>query len=96
MISQNEVDSTFFLKFGHCGEFTDKYVLDEIKSALETVGLFISSSEAHCFWRWRSAQYDASFLCEDPPEQIIEWFTKFVNEALQPDPNDDDRYDCYR
>jgi hypothetical protein len=38
----------------------------------------LSNAEAHDFWRWRSDQYDASFLSMCNEDDIKEYFRRWL------------------
>lgn len=78
MITQKDVDRAFLYSqgWGNWGEDED---CPRIRKVVKTrLSLDVSISEAYKFWRWRSEQYDASWLTIRSDDEVIEWFLKYV------------------
>jgi len=43
------------------------------------LGVTISAPEAIDFWKWRSDEWDSSFLSVHDDSEILEWFRKFIH-----------------
>lgn len=48
------------------------------------------------FWKWRSDQYDASFLRIGSDKEIKEWFERFIEEILIEESSLEDAYDFFK
>jgi len=78
-INQDLVTKTFMTRNGTCGSYWCKEDVNRIQKVLqETHGIFISESEAIDFWIWRSNEWDSSFLSVGGNDEILEFFTKFI------------------
>lgn len=80
-ITQALVDNIFSCLDGY-GLIT--YARDECELIQKTLkqrwGVHLSISECQRFWSWRSEQWDSSFLGTKDPEEITEWFQKWLDE----------------
>lgn len=82
-INQRLVDNIFSLIDG---EGTIEWYYEDCKFIQETLkeefGIHLSINECRKYWKWRSNEWDASFLCVNgrSKEEIIEWFYRWANE----------------
>jgi hypothetical protein len=70
------------------------YDLEDVHRIQEVLkeehGIFISESEAIDFWKWRSEEWDSSFLSSGNDSEILEWFQKFIQfVGVEPDEDDE-------
>lgn len=81
-LNQNYVDNLFSCLDGF-GFLS--YSLDECKFIQKTLkeefDIFLSISEAQRFWKWRSEQWDATFLTIKDKQEILEFFVKYIKDA---------------
>jgi hypothetical protein len=55
------------------------------------LGVTISESEAIDFWKWRSEEWDSSFLSRADDSEILEFFQKFIQfVGVEPDEDYED------
>lgn len=84
-LNQKIVDQAMMIKSGNCGEYSSLEILTLIRKIIkEKLNIEISNTEAHVFWRWRSALYDASFLTlnSGSEKEVIEFFELYCKETL--------------
>lgn len=79
-INQKLVTQTFQCRNGTSGLYHD---LDDVKVIQEVLqrnhGVFLSESEVIDFWRWRSNEWDGSWLSIMGGEkEILEFFIEFI------------------
>jgi hypothetical protein len=79
-INQSLVTRTFQCRNGTSGFY---HVLDDVKVIQDVLqknlGVFVGESEVIDFWRWRSSEWDGSWLSLMGGEkEILEFFTKFI------------------
>lgn len=78
-INQDLVTQTFMVRNGTSGSYYDQEIILLIQEVLQrTFGVFISESEAIDFWKWRSEEWDSSFLSRANDSEILEYFQKFI------------------
>ena len=78
-ITQELATRAFTARNGTCGYYWCEEDVKRIQDVLrEKLGIFISQSEGIDFWRWRSSEWDSSFLSVGSDDEILEWFTKFI------------------
>lgn len=79
IITQEIVNETFRVRNNTCGLYCCYDDIDLIQKTLfDKFQIVISFAEVIDFWRWRSEQYDASWLAVMSEEEILEWFNKFI------------------
>jgi hypothetical protein len=77
-LTQAEVDRHFMYVagWGNWGEDED---IPRLRKVIhDKLHVNVSAAEAFVFWRWRSDQYDASWLIIGSDDEIVEWFLKYV------------------
>ena len=82
---QRIVDALGFSALGNNGDYSSLSVLKQEKKYVRgEIGVDLSNAEAHDFWRYRSQQYDASFLsgCRagEVKEYFYDWLAKLAED----------------
>jgi hypothetical protein len=78
-ITQELVTRAFMVRNGTSGYYWSKDGMKRIREVLhENYGIFISESEAIDFWKWRSQEWDSSFLSVGGDDEILDFFRRFV------------------
>ena len=79
-INQRLVDETFNVRMGNCGLYNDQNDVNRIKDVLKTkLNIILSSAEAIEFWKWRSDEWDSSWLNPNYDDEIVDFFEKFIS-----------------
>ena len=79
-INQDLVTKTFQCRNGTSGFYHNLDDVKVIQDVLQrNLSVFVSESEVIDFWRWRSSEWDSSFLTLMGGEkEILDWFGKFI------------------
>ena len=87
-LTQDRVDETFSVRLRRAGEVHNWDDTRLIKRILkEGLGVDVSHAEAADFWRWRSNQWDASWLYvyDDSSKEVVDFFERFVESVMGDD-----------
>ena len=78
-IDQKIVTKTFMVRNGTMGSYYDPEDVHRIRDVLtQNLGISISESEVIDFWKWRSNEWDSSWLSHISSDEILEFFQKFI------------------
>jgi hypothetical protein len=78
-IDQKLVSKAFQIRNDVSSTYYDNGDIHKIRELIQReYGVTISESEAIDFWRWRSSEWDASFLRVTSDSEVLSWFRKFI------------------